>query len=98
MFLLNNCKLLIFSDVRHGPAASHKRQELVNFGIQKSGCGWGSVHGQRAQVGDSVAGDTVAGDSVAVASMLVAEATVTNRGGCGEQQPCRNPSKLQSVT
>lgn len=39
MFLLNNCKILIFSDVRHGPTAPHKRQELVNFGIQKSGCG-----------------------------------------------------------
>lgn len=59
MFLLNNCKLLIFSDVRHGPTASHKRQELVNFGIQKSGCGGVCVCAHvlraqtRGQVGDS---------------------------------------------
>lgn len=44
MFLLNNCKLLIFSDVRHGSTASQKRQEWVNFGIQKSGCGCVCVH------------------------------------------------------
>lgn len=61
MFLLNNCKLLIFSDVRHGPTASHKRQELVNFGIQKRGCGCVCVRvlvlraRQRGQVGDTVA-------------------------------------------
>lgn len=44
MFLLNNCKLLIFGDVRHGPATSQKLQELVNFGARKNvhgrACAW----------------------------------------------------------
>lgn len=64
MFLLNNCKLLIFSDVRHGPTASHKCQELVNFGIQKSGCV--CVHVLRAQHRGQV------GDTVVLASAVVA--------------------------
>lgn len=52
MFLLNNCKLLIFSDVRRGPTASHKRQELANFGVQKSGRGWVCARARSTGTGD----------------------------------------------
>lgn len=80
MFFLNNCKILIFSDVRHGPTASHKRLELVNFSVQKSGCGGVRVcvhvlrAGQRGQAGDRLG----TGWFWPVRLWLGSEATVTN--------------------
>ena len=77
MSLLNNCKLLIFGDGRHGSTAPQKRQELVNSGIPKSGRGCLCVrlctcsgHGMVSPVSQGQKGR--AGDTVVVARAVVA--------------------------
>lgn len=103
MFLLNNCKLLIFSDVRHGPRRRTKTPGIGELWRSKK-CRV-CVHVLGARSGESgVCAGRGDGQGLALgAGTAVAVAGLRGRGGrprrrdgrgCGEPHPCGTAPKL----
>lgn len=101
MFLLNNCKLLIFSDVRHGLHHLAKMPGIGELGHLKK-CPWVCACVCVCTCREHVAASTALALAGGMGSSRCIAAGGAGRAAGhpwrGEQHPCRSAPKLYSVT